>query len=224
MPGPGTYVHLVHDIPPSRVIEELDISLWVKSNRAGLQLAARVVLPRAKDPRTGNPAHHVDSRQLLRPGRHLAEADDRPDRHCSSHGKSRCCVRSSRPTSAIAKRTWTWSYSMLTADPDRRISGSTTWRSPAKCRRGPRPNGHLVRRHRTVGSGRRAGHRSVRISGRRAALDGSVLTVGGRPRLVRAIDYNGEPFAWLKSLGFNAVRLLTPPTPTQLREAEGQRL
>jgi hypothetical protein len=57
-----------------------------------------------------------------------------------------------------------------------------------------------------------------------AGLEGSVLTVGGRPRLVLAIDYNGEPFAWLKSLGFNAVRLLSPPTPTQLREAEASGL
>ena len=41
---------------------------------------------------------------------------------------------------------------------------------------------------------------------------------------MRAIDYNGESFAYLKSLGFHAVRLLAPPTPTQIREAESSEL
>ena len=105
------------------------------------------------------------------------------------------------------------------AVPDRPISGSTNWRSRAKCRPGSRPNGHQVRRHRTVGA--ESARSSTSESGSPAALNGSVLTVGGRPRLVRAIDYNGEDFAWLQARGFNAVRLLSPPTPTQLREAEG---
>ena len=66
--------------------------------------------------------------------------------------------------------------------------------------------------------------RSIRFRNRAAGgLNGAMLIVGGRPRLVRAIDYNGESFAWLKALGFNAVRLLAPPTPTQIREAEGKR-
>ncbi len=47
-----------------------------------------------------------------------------------------------------------------------------------------------------------------------------MLTVGGTPQLVRAIDHCGEPFAWLKSLGFNTVRLATAVTPEQFREAE----
>ncbi len=38
--------------------------------------------------------------------------------------------------------------------------------------------------------------------------------------MIRAIDARGEPFAWLRSLGFNAVRLEAPPTVEQLREAE----
>ena len=52
--GAGTYVHFVSPLPASRIIDELTVSLWVKANRPGLQLAMRVVLPRSKDPRTGH--------------------------------------------------------------------------------------------------------------------------------------------------------------------------
>lgn len=51
----GTYVHFSHAIDNPSVIPELLPSVWVKSDRAGLQILARVVLPRTQDPRTGRP-------------------------------------------------------------------------------------------------------------------------------------------------------------------------
>ena len=51
----GTYVYLSHDVSPSRIISELSLSVWVKADRPGLQILARVVLPRSKDPATGQP-------------------------------------------------------------------------------------------------------------------------------------------------------------------------
>jgi len=42
-----------HDVGRPRVIDELLLTVWLKSDRSGLQLAARVVLPRTADPRTG---------------------------------------------------------------------------------------------------------------------------------------------------------------------------
>ncbi|MCU0875970.1 MAG: hypothetical protein MUE50_26885, partial [Pirellulaceae bacterium] len=53
-----------------------------------------------------------------------------------------------------------------------------------------------------------------------AQLNGSILLVEGRPFFPRVIEYNGESLEWLKSLGFNAVRLPAAPTVVQLREAE----
>jgi hypothetical protein len=52
----GSYVHLRYDLPPARVIEELNASLWIRADRPGLQLLARVVLPRTIDPATNQPA------------------------------------------------------------------------------------------------------------------------------------------------------------------------
>src|SRR5487761_1426845 len=51
----GTFVHLGLDIAPAYVIAELQPSLWVRANRPGIQLFARVVFPRTADPHTGKP-------------------------------------------------------------------------------------------------------------------------------------------------------------------------
>ena len=41
----GTYVHLAQPIKPTRIPDELSVSIWVNSNRPGAQLMALVVLP-----------------------------------------------------------------------------------------------------------------------------------------------------------------------------------
>ncbi|MFH1920570.1 MAG: hypothetical protein ABIP48_11870 [Planctomycetota bacterium] len=51
----GTHVYLSHDVGQPRVIDELLPTVELKSDHAGLELLARIVLPRTKDPRTGQP-------------------------------------------------------------------------------------------------------------------------------------------------------------------------
>ncbi|KKL03999.1 hypothetical protein LCGC14_2620460, partial [marine sediment metagenome] len=51
----GTYVYLRHEVGRPRVIDELLPTVWIKSDRSGLQLSARIVMPRTEDPRTGRP-------------------------------------------------------------------------------------------------------------------------------------------------------------------------
>jgi hypothetical protein len=50
-------------------------------------------------------------------------------------------------------------------------------------------------------------------------LQGSLLLVDDRHMLPRAIEYQGEPLAFLKNLGFNTVWLPNPPSFEILREA-----
>ena len=50
-------------------------------------------------------------------------------------------------------------------------------------------------------------------------LQGSLLLVDDRHMLPRAIEYQGEPLAFLKNLGFNTVWLPNPPNSEILREA-----
>ena len=47
--GAGTYTYIEHPVGQPRVIEELLASVWVKSERPGIQFFARVVFPRETD-------------------------------------------------------------------------------------------------------------------------------------------------------------------------------
>ncbi len=51
----GSAVYLRHDVPAARIISELTASVWIKADRAGLQILVRAVLPRSQDPRGGGP-------------------------------------------------------------------------------------------------------------------------------------------------------------------------
>ncbi len=47
----GNYIYYTYDVGRAPINDELDVSLWVQSNRPGIQLLCRVVLPRERDPR-----------------------------------------------------------------------------------------------------------------------------------------------------------------------------
>jgi hypothetical protein len=47
----GSFIYYTYPIGKASVTEELNISLWVKANRPGMQLRCRVVLPRERDPK-----------------------------------------------------------------------------------------------------------------------------------------------------------------------------
>ena len=49
----GAQIQLEHELPPARVIDDLNLSLQVRSNRAGAVLYLRVVFPNEIDPTTG---------------------------------------------------------------------------------------------------------------------------------------------------------------------------
>lgn len=46
---PGNYIYYAYPVGRAPVSDELTVSLWVKANRPGVQLLARVVLPRERD-------------------------------------------------------------------------------------------------------------------------------------------------------------------------------
>ncbi|MBA4186990.1 MAG: hypothetical protein C0467_03130 [Planctomycetaceae bacterium] len=48
--GDAAFVHYYYDTPPAPVSEMLSAGVWVKSTKAGVQLRARVVLPKEQDP------------------------------------------------------------------------------------------------------------------------------------------------------------------------------
>jgi len=51
--GEGTTIRVEHPLPKARVLNELEASVWVRTNQPGVQMFLRVVLPDCKDPATG---------------------------------------------------------------------------------------------------------------------------------------------------------------------------
>ncbi len=49
----GSYVYFGHDAGRPQLIDDLALSVWLRSDRPGLQIAVRVVLPRTADPQSG---------------------------------------------------------------------------------------------------------------------------------------------------------------------------
>jgi len=215
--GAGTYIHLVHDIPPSRTIEELGISLWVKSNRAGLQLAARVVLPRSKDPRTGKLVTTlIRGSSYSQTGMWQKLSIDQPALLVSRQ----IPMLRSRLGPNVSEREAYVDLVVLNAyggpgqtdlwlDNLELVGQVSTDISTDRGDEGPD----------AASASDTAAGPAARDADPPSGLPDAPLAGGGRSQLVRAIDHNGEPFAWLKSLGFNAVRVVTPPTPEQLQEA-----
>ena len=52
----GSYIHYTYNLGRAPVTEDFNVSLWVRANRPGVQLLARVVFPKEFDPKnTGQP-------------------------------------------------------------------------------------------------------------------------------------------------------------------------
>ena len=46
----GSYAHYVYPVGKAPITEELRASLWLRANRAGMRIMARVILPKERDP------------------------------------------------------------------------------------------------------------------------------------------------------------------------------
>ncbi len=208
----GTYAYFTHDVPAARIVAELTPSVWVKANRPGIQILARVILPQSLDPRTGKPIatlvrgssyssvgswqqlRIVDIPQLLSRQVRVLRAQIGPD---------------VEPREAYVDQVLLNVYG------------------------GPGQTAVLIDDLEVAGLVPRSGDvqqasatepvAAVNSSGatsRQVTIDGSLLLVDGKPILPRVIRSQGEPLAWLKQQGFNTVRTTAPITAELLAEAQ----
>jgi hypothetical protein len=231
--GRGSYAYLAHDVDRARVISELAPSVWVNSDRAGLQLLARVVLPRTPDPRGGAMTTLIAGTAYQDVGKwqrlsidNAAVALERQQRVLRTQHGPHVDVREAYVDLLIINAyggqgaTTVWIDDLELAAPVE-TPISTTGAAA-------RPNSFAggVARPDSVSRPGGAdaafdGQSPGDASGGSAAprLHGSVLVADGRPTLVRAVEHNGEPLEWLRALGFNAVWLDRPPADELLSEA-----
>lgn len=224
--GEGTYVYFSHDIGQARVIDELVPSVQVRSDRSGIQLFVRVVLPRTQDPRTGRPvATLIMGETYNQPGRwqqlrveRIPEGLVRQTRVLRSQLGPNVDPREAYADQVVLNvyggpgATQVWiddldvrgyvALEAVAAEPARSMQTASL---PA--------NASLVPvKPRNEGS-------PVPGQPNRIQLKNSVLLVDDRPTFVRAIQYQGEPLELLKQLGFNAVWLPQLASPEMLEQA-----
>ena len=218
--GQGSYAYFGHPVPPARVVSDLQYSLWIKSDRGGIQVAARVVFPRSIDSATGQPrVTIVLGDRYNHPGQWsqlgVREIDHQVQEQVpalrSEHG-SQFDAREAyvdyvvlnvytSPGLVSVQTDNLEGHGLLNVAPSdtvaQRVSSSTA---------GPMLPG-------TTGA-------DVRLGAPRAAstANGQVVEINGRAEVPRIIDYNGEPLSLLRRLGFNAIRTSQAPSPRLQQE------
>jgi len=205
----GSYAYLTYGIPSSRLLEEFQPRIWIKSNRPGIQFLARVVLPRSINPKTGRPL------TTLLPGDAIENAGVWT---MLTIPRIRKLLDQSIPR---LRREFGSFVDGREAFVDKLVvniyggPGTTkVWLDDLAYQSFPPPKfvDHSVRPAQNqvgvplAGSGEQE---AVRVRG-------DLFVVADRPWLAKVIEYNGEPFAWLKEQGFNAIMLPAPATPSQL--------
>jgi len=217
----GTYVYVSHEVGRPRVIDELLPTIWVKSDRPGLQVLAQVILPRTPDPRTGRPVSTIVGGTSYANVNHWQQLriDDTPTLLARQirvlrtqmgpgvDGREAYVDRVLLNVYGGPGTTTVWIDDLDIAG----YVAAPTDAGTAAVPTGPTaPGGPSGLVHPgTVGISER----------RRVELIGSVLTVEGRPMFPRAVRHQGEPLAFLEKLGFNAVWLDRPASAEILAEA-----
>ena len=210
--GAGTSVYVSHDIPPAPIISELNASLWIKSDRAGLQLLARVVLPRTEDPRTGKPL------TVLLRGSSYAQVgawqqlklDDLPNQLTRySHA-----LRSELKHDADTREAY---LDRIVLNAFGGQGQTNVWIDDLEV------NGCVARTtDPEVKPAQFTGPAPVSATATKPPdikQQGTTLVIDGRPFFPRGIEYRGEPLSQLQRLGFNTVFLTFAPPPDLCREA-----
>ncbi|MCH8923382.1 MAG: hypothetical protein IIA67_09585, partial [Planctomycetes bacterium] len=219
----GTYVHFEHDIGQAPVLDELAPSVWVRSDRSGMQALVRVVMPRTRDPASGEPlVVFVRGEKYTRTGRWQQLAVDNIPRKLQREAQM-LRARTKTPVDwreAYVDRVVLNVYggrgtTNVWID-DLEVAGYVDRRADLVDR--PRPtSASPVRSLRDSVRPRRD---EVKLPSRRFQARGSLILVDGRPAFPRMIQYQGEPLGWLKTLGFNTVRLSRPASEKLLAEAQ----
>jgi hypothetical protein len=215
--GHGTFAHLSHEVPPARVVNELRAGLWLRSDRAGLEFLARVVLPATVDPQTGEPL-----KALVRGGQYdqvgrwqRLQIDDIPRQVEREVRRLRLDIGPQVDARGVyvdrvmlniyggAGETNVWID-------DLEVAPLISVESLVVNTAGTGLPGEVVSTSALQTAAR----------GPRVKLSGATLLVNDRPVLARIIRHQGEPLEWLQQVGFNVVWLASVPPRDLLAEAE----
>ncbi|WP_148073478.1 hypothetical protein [Bythopirellula goksoeyrii] len=218
--GPaGESAQLSFDIPSAPVIAELSIAATISSNRPGVQIAARVVLPRSKDSLTGR------SRELLlrggslsrgMPGERLQLTElpqllSEQTRIARIRAEDRIDSREAYVTQLVFLVPGGSGVTELIVDRVELDGIILEYKSDPEIITASTESILVEPRSKPATSDAKLVPREILNlrEPRRAASP-----------IQRIIRWQGEPFEMLKELGFNAIWLSRAATPTELSEAQ----
>lgn len=208
--GAGTFIRAERTLEGALLIDDLETGVWIKTDRPGIQVLGRVVLPAATDPETGEPA------SVLVPG----------ERHTGLGQWQRLTLQRMEPELQQRLRSLRYEWKQPIDDRGAYLAaivlnvysgpGTTDVRIGQVEQQGVVPR-------------QKSGDSQVKpVAFTADALEDqdlphrrvSRLIVEGRPFFPRVIEHQGEPFELLKQLGFNTVLLPNWPTTSQQADAK----
>ncbi len=222
----GTEVFIGHAVGRPRIIDELLPTVWVKSDRQGIQMAVQVVLPRSTDPRTLRPLAtvlHGSSYTSVGRWQQLRVAElplllARQTRVLRAQFGPQVDPREAYVEQVLLNIyggpgvTDVWIDDLDVAHhvgppPEVAAAGPAT-ALPTGGVLGARLPGPALRDAGAPAEPRRG-----------PTLSGSLLRIDDREIFPRIIEYRGEPLGLLRQLGFNTVALAQVPSAEMLEEA-----
>ncbi|MBI1248560.1 hypothetical protein GC197_12065 [bacterium] len=224
--GHGSYAYYGHPVTAARVVPDLQYSLWVKSNRPGVQIAAQVVFPRSLDPRTRKP---VTTRVL-------GDRCDRPDQwtqigirgidqkvHEQVTALRREYGPQFDPREAYVDMVELNLYAapgVLRIQTDD-LDGDGLLNVPPS-----QTTTQRVMTSQNVRGMDGTTGANVQLTPQRtgSASNGQVIELNDHAAAPRIIDYNGESLSLLRGLGFTAIRTSKAPSPRLQQELQRYRM
>ncbi|MBA2114737.1 hypothetical protein [Bremerella alba] len=219
----GSYAYYGQRIKPARVVPDLSFSIWVKSDRPGIQFAVQVVFPRSRDPRTGQPITT----------RILGDRSGQPDqwnqigiRNIDEQVSGQVTALRSEhgaqfdPREAyvdmVLLNLYTGTGIVRVQIDDLNGEGLlNVQKANTVTQRVTNPGGL-----RGMGGVPGTTGANVQLAPPRSesASNGQVIELNDHAAVPRIIDYNGEPLSLLRGLGFNAIRTSRAPSPQLQQE------
>jgi hypothetical protein len=215
-------IQLAHRIEPMLLIDDLKVGLMVKASRAGAKLGARVTLPRVVHPKTGERCTTFIFGDEVKEANHwqyLALNDPATLLDAQLPILRKSLGRSIDPAGAfidlivvedsLGPGNLTVGVDGLTIDGIAFVADQT-----------PRPSSSSKKSYSDD-----AQKNILRVTANPVAphfvrTTGGIVEIDDQPAFVRCIECSGESLEFLKSLGFNAVRLRTPPSAQQDKDAK----
>ncbi len=222
--GSGTQILISHDVPPAFVIPELLPSVRVKADRPGIRILARVVLPHTDSPSGDGPMTTMLAGPRYTGTGKWQELSFNLEKDLQEQLREEIWMLRRRFDGEVSQRDayidkvvlnlYTGPGTTKVQIDDLRLKGMVSAASVSDAVR-------------TTGTARQDNNvrqtslaKAVEKQESLVKRDGTVLLVKNKPYFPRVVQHNGEPFDYLKAIGFNTIELKATATFAQLQKAQ----